>query len=126
MNPRRLQRETIFSINSPAFASAIGTGVWAFLRLWSSATRTVTFRTEFDSFPASRTLYGTNDMPAEQTVEPNQRKQVATATPPPTELAITGMTCGNCARHVTEALQSTPGVRSATVSLEAQQARVAW
>src|ERR1019366_7929093 len=51
----------------------------------------------------------------------------AQAVPPPgTELAITGMTCGNCARHVTEAIQSVRGVRSATVRLEANQASVRW
>src|SRR6184192_1880054 len=43
-----------------------------------------------------------------------------------TELAISGMTCGNCARHVTEALQSVPGVRSAAVSLEGKSASVKW
>src|SRR5579862_4000241 len=43
-----------------------------------------------------------------------------------TELAVTGMTCGNCARHVTEAIQSVPGVRSATVSLDSQRASVLW
>jgi Cu+-exporting ATPase len=36
------------------------------------------------------------------------------------------MTCGNCARHVTEAIQSVPGVHSATVRLEANQATVRW
>jgi Cu+-exporting ATPase len=36
------------------------------------------------------------------------------------------MTCGNCARHVTEALQSVPGVESATVNLDAQRATVRW
>src|ERR1035437_5982835 len=51
----------------------------------------------------------------------------AQAVPPPrTELAITGMTCGNCARHVTEAIQSVRGVRSATVRLEANHASVRW
>lgn len=44
----------------------------------------------------------------------------------PTRLAITGMTCGNCARHVTQALQSVPGVQSASVSLEAHSASVRW
>jgi len=43
-----------------------------------------------------------------------------------TELAITGMTCGNCARHVTEALQNVQGVRSATVALDARRASVRW
>jgi Cu+-exporting ATPase len=43
-----------------------------------------------------------------------------------TELAVTGMTCGNCARHVTDAIQSVPGVRSATVSLDSRHASVRW
>src|SRR5512147_280733 len=43
-----------------------------------------------------------------------------------TELAITGMTCGNCARHVTQAIQGVSGVRSAFVSLDAQRAKVSW
>jgi Cu+-exporting ATPase len=36
------------------------------------------------------------------------------------------MTCANCARHVTEAIQSVPGVRSAGVSLESKTAMVQW
>ena len=36
------------------------------------------------------------------------------------------MTCGNCARHVTEAIQSVSGVRSATVSLADNNAAVRW
>ena len=32
------------------------------------------------------------------------------ASPVVTELHVEGMTCNNCARHVTEALQSVPGV----------------
>ncbi len=36
------------------------------------------------------------------------------------------MTCGHCAQRVTEAIQSVPGVGSATVSLEAGQAQVRW
>ena len=36
------------------------------------------------------------------------------------------MTCGNCARHVTEAIQSVPGVRSATVNLDSRSASVRW
>ena len=36
------------------------------------------------------------------------------------------MTCQNCVRHVTEAIQSVPGVQSASVSLEAGQATVRW
>jgi Cu+-exporting ATPase len=43
-----------------------------------------------------------------------------------TRLSIDGMTCGNCARHVTDALQGVAGVRSANVSLEAHEATVRW
>ncbi len=43
-----------------------------------------------------------------------------------TELSVSGMTCGNCARHVTEAIQSVPGVHSATVSLDSHSAAVRW
>ncbi|MBE0545639.1 MAG: cation-translocating P-type ATPase [Verrucomicrobia bacterium] len=42
------------------------------------------------------------------------------------ELRVAGMTCNNCARHVTEALQSVPGVRSASVLLDAERASVRW
>jgi Cu+-exporting ATPase len=41
-------------------------------------------------------------------------------------LAISGMTCNNCARHVTDAIQSVPGVQSASVDLEAQLATIRW
>ena len=36
------------------------------------------------------------------------------------------MNCNNCARHVTEAIQGVPGVRSATVLLDAGRATVRW
>ena len=36
------------------------------------------------------------------------------------------MTCQNCARHVTDAIQSVPGVRSASVMLESGRATVRW
>ncbi len=51
-----------------------------------------------------------------------------TKTPPApaTKLAVTGMTCSNCARHVAEAIQKTPGVRHADVSLDTQRAEVHW
>ena len=32
--------------------------------------------------------------------------------------SVSGMTCGNCVRHVTEALREIPGVRDVTVTLE--------
>ena len=43
-----------------------------------------------------------------------------------TELSVSGMTCGNCARHVMEAIQSVPGVDSATVDLANKHASVRW
>jgi Cu+-exporting ATPase len=43
-----------------------------------------------------------------------------------TELRVTGMTCNNCARHVTEAIQGVASVRSAMVSLERKRAGVQW
>ena len=43
-----------------------------------------------------------------------------------TEFLIDGMTCGNCARHVTTAIQTVPDVRSATVSLTNNSAVVRW
>lgn len=35
-----------------------------------------------------------------------------------TTLNVTGMTCGNCVRHVTEAIESVPGVSQVQVDLE--------
>lgn len=46
--------------------------------------------------------------------------------PETTYLSIDGMTCGNCARHVTQALQGVRGVRSALVNLDEHQATVRW
>jgi Cu+-exporting ATPase len=43
-----------------------------------------------------------------------------------TTLRIDGMTCGNCARHATEALQSVPGVQYANVTLQSNQGKVRW
>lgn len=40
-------------------------------------------------------------------------------------LAVSGMTCGNCKRHVEEALSGVPGVRAAAVDLAAGRATVA-
>ncbi len=42
------------------------------------------------------------------------------------EFWVGGMNCNNCARHVTEAIQGVPGVRSATVLLDAGRASVRW
>ena len=43
-----------------------------------------------------------------------------------TEFDIAGMTCGNCARHVTEALREVPGVEHADVTVQTQRATVHW
>jgi Cu+-exporting ATPase len=43
-----------------------------------------------------------------------------------TRLRVEGMTCQNCARHVTEALQGVAGVSSISVQLEKGEARLAW
>ena len=56
-------------------------------------------------------------MGTELAIDLKEQREAPTAPATGTELAITGMTCGNCARHVTEAIQSVPGVRSATVRL---------
>ena len=45
---------------------------------------------------------------------------------PTTELAVSGMTCNNCARHVSEALRDLSGVSNVNVSLEAGTATVQW
>jgi copper chaperone len=39
-------------------------------------------------------------------------------------LAIQGMSCGHCVKRVQQALATTPGVASATVTLEPGQAKV--
>src|SRR2546426_10291522 len=65
-------------------------------------------------------------MPVEKPIELHKHPGAPPARPPVTELAITGMTCANCARHVTEAIQGVPGVRSATVVLDARKASVRW
>ena len=65
-------------------------------------------------------------MRAEQAVALEARAEAAAPSVSGTEFAVTGMTCANCARHVTEAIQSVPGVSSATVRLEANRASVRW
>jgi Cu+-exporting ATPase len=61
---------------------------------------------------------------------PNQLTDAATQvndqTTSVTELRISGMTCGNCARHVTDALRSVAGVESAAVDLTDGRAVVHW
>ncbi|MGH7978034.1 MAG: heavy metal translocating P-type ATPase [Limisphaerales bacterium] len=43
-----------------------------------------------------------------------------------TEFQIDGMSCGNCARHVADAIQAVPSVRNAAVFLEQKKAVVRW
>jgi copper chaperone CopZ len=42
------------------------------------------------------------------------------------DLAVGGMTCQNCVRHVIEALQQVPGVADVEVDLSTGRARVRW
>ena len=46
--------------------------------------------------------------------------------PVTTELHVTGMTCNNCARKVTEAAQKIPGVHSVAVTVATARASVRW
>jgi len=48
------------------------------------------------------------------------------SSPATTELRVSGMTCNNCARHVTEAIQGVPGVQSASVNLQDAAASIRW
>jgi Cu+-exporting ATPase len=48
------------------------------------------------------------------------------ATTATTELRVSGMTCNNCARHVTEAIQGVAAVQSASVRLQNAGATVRW
>jgi P-type Cu+ transporter len=64
-------------------------------------------------------------MATAQTIEREDKAEPATGHPI-TELTVEGMTCGNCARHVTEALQAVPGVRNVAVNLEGKSASVKW
>ena len=61
-------------------------------------------------------------MITEQTTVSGSRQD----SPVATELAIEGMTCASCARHVTEAIQSVKDVAGASVRLEQGKATVRW
>src|SRR6266481_3808837 len=65
-------------------------------------------------------------MPTEATIDLSQKHEPRPPAQSVTELAVSGMTCANCARHVTEAIQGVPGVRSASVDLDNQRASVRW
>src|ERR1017187_7188299 len=45
-------------------------------------------------------------MPAEPTLDLNERRTERPANQAVTELSVSGMTCSNCARHVTGAIQN--------------------
>ena len=78
-------------------------------------------RRKFDKIAACDKIPLREEMETRQTIQ---------STPPETsaemELSIGGMSCNNCARHVTEAIQGVSGVRSATVILDAGRASVRW
>ena len=65
-------------------------------------------------------------MTPDQTIESNEGETKPAERSRVMALAISGMTCNNCARHVTDALQGVAGVQSANVDLEAGQASVRW
>jgi Cu+-exporting ATPase len=62
----------------------------------------------------------------DQTTEMREERSERNASRAITQLTVIGMTCGNCARHVTEAIQGVGGVRSASVNLENHRAAVRW
>ncbi len=54
------------------------------------------------------------------------KSSIRSANPSITDFIVDGMTCNNCARHVTEAIQSLPEVASVGVSLEGGTATIKW
>ncbi len=56
--------------------------------------------------------------------KPQPRAGQAPGTGQRIELAVEGMTCGGCVKHVTAALEAVPGVTSAQVELEPGRARI--
>ncbi len=52
--------------------------------------------------------------------------EASSSLPPASEFSIGGMSCTNCVRHVTEAIQGVNGVAGASVSLETNRATVRW
>ena len=65
-------------------------------------------------------------MASDQTIELERGDEHHGSPEASTVLTISGMTCGNCARHVSEAIQRVAGVQSAAVNLGADEARVRW
>jgi Cu+-exporting ATPase len=60
------------------------------------------------------------------TAPTNITPELSAAAKAASELRVQGMTCNNCARKVTEAIQSVAGVQSVMVSIETQRASVRW
>src|SRR5215471_11011543 len=65
-------------------------------------------------------------MAAETTIDLKHENAEVAQAHATTQLSVEGMTCGNCARHVVEALQSVAGVQSATAAVDQQRASVRW
>ncbi|HEV2391575.1 MAG TPA: cation-translocating P-type ATPase [Verrucomicrobiae bacterium] len=65
-------------------------------------------------------------MPTEPLIPLNETQLKQPGPGPVTELEITGMTCGNCARHVAQAIEGVKGVEGAFVNLDAHHATVRW
>ena len=61
-----------------------------------------------------------------QTIERENRAELATPEQSVTELTVDGMTCGNCARHVDKAIRSVPGVNDVAVDLSGKKAKVSY
>lgn len=64
------------------------------------------------------------DMARDQNYSYGGKRMTPSATPTETTLDVTGMTCGNCVKHVTAALRAVPGVTSAEVDLAGKRAVV--
>jgi P-type Cu+ transporter len=62
----------------------------------------------------------------ESTVRAEHGPDIASTPEKPSFFAVEGMTCSNCVRHVTQAIQALPGVAAVRVDLERGQARVRW
>src|SRR5262249_14633473 len=65
-------------------------------------------------------------MPSTTTIQTPEAPAASSDASVTTTLRIDGMTCGNCARHVTEALQSVAGVQHASVTLQTGRGQVRW
>lgn len=82
---------------------------------------------EVSSFDGERTDYPEPERAHEELVT-DETKRLRTKEPPMnierTTLAVDGMTCGSCVRHVEQALRELAGVRTAKVDLESGKVSV--